>query len=126
MVNSLEKEIIRFENSYEKKGDCLLWGKYLDKDGYGSFYFRKKLRKAHRVAFFLKMGNIPDGMVIDHLCKNRNCVAVGHLRVVTRLQNTMENSRSVGAINKVRQIKQNVSFALSEIVEFLHLNTQPS
>ena len=38
-------------------------------------------------------------MVIDHVCKNRNCVEVTHLRLVTSKQNSLENSKSVGAIN---------------------------
>lgn len=102
MEHGTQEEVIRFTSKYKELKDCLIWQSPLDKDGYGSFYFRKKNRRAHRVSYFLHKGNIPDGMVIDHICKNRNCVAIGHLRLVTQLQNTMENSRSVGAINKMK------------------------
>ena len=95
-----QKVIDRFNNNFIIKGECKLWNKYLDKDGYGTFYFKQKVRKAHRVAYFMKNGSIPEGMVIDHTCKNRSCVNTKHLRVVTRTQNTMENSNSVGAVNK--------------------------
>jgi mRNA deadenylase 3'-5' endonuclease subunit Ccr4 len=98
-----QEEIIRFNDSYVQEGKCKLWKRYLDKDGYGFFYFRKKTRKAHRVAYFIANGAIPDGMVIDHLCKNRNCVAIEHLRCVTKGQNTLENSSSLGAMNKMKQ-----------------------
>lgn len=98
-----QKEKERFINSYTVSGDCYLWNKYLDKDGYGTFYFRKKSRKAHRVAVFMMQGTIPEKMVVDHICKNRSCVNVAHLRVITARQNTLENSKSVGAINKMKE-----------------------
>lgn len=89
----------RFESFTKKSGNCIVWKNYLDKDGYGFFYFKKKLRKAHRVSYYLSFGDIPKGMVIDHLCKNRSCVNPSHLRCVTKRQNVLENSNSVAAIN---------------------------
>jgi len=41
----------------------------------------------HRVAYELANGAIPDGLVIDHLCRNRRCCEVTHLEPVTRLEN---------------------------------------
>ena len=38
-------------------------------------------------------------MVIDHICKNRNCVNLKHLKLVTIKENVLENSNSIGAIN---------------------------
>lgn len=98
MVNEQQ----RFESFYKINGTCFEWQGYLDKDGYGTFYFRKKNRKAHRVAYFLKYGDIPKGMVIDHRCKNRKCVNAEHFKLVTKLENTLHNSLSVGAINKAK------------------------
>lgn len=98
-----QKEKERFTSFYKIVDGCFLWTNYLDKDGYGTFYFRKKLRRAHRVAVFISQGAIPDGMVVDHICKNRSCVNVAHLRVITKTQNTLENSKSVGAINKMKE-----------------------
>jgi len=100
MENYTQEELNRFNKYWIKFGNCKLWQNYLDKDGYGSFYFRKKLRRAHRVAYFFVNGPIPDGMVIDHICKNRNCVAIEHLRLITAKENNLDNSLSVGAINK--------------------------
>lgn len=102
MERATEKELLRFRSRYQATGDCLLWKGRLDKDGYGSFHFRKKPRRAHRVAFYLSQGDIPAGMVIDHICKNRHCVAISHLRVITQAQNTLENSNSLGAQNKMK------------------------
>jgi hypothetical protein len=89
----------RFNSFTKKIKECIVWTNYLDKDGYGSFYFNKKLRRAHRVGYYLAFGNIPKGMVIDHTCRNRACVNPSHLRCITKRQNSLENSNSVGAIN---------------------------
>jgi len=102
-----KQELERFNKTCKQKGDCSLWQNYLDRDGYGTFYFRKKPRRAHRVAYYFFHGDIPKGMVIDHICKNRNCVAITHLRMVTRRQNTLDNSLSVGAINSKKTCCKN-------------------
>jgi hypothetical protein len=99
MNNIAEKEIKRFNSFWENKNGCHLWKGYLDKDGYGTFYFRKKGRRAHRVAYYFVNGDIPDDMVVDHICRNRNCVNQEHLKLVTKRENNLNNSLSVGAVN---------------------------
>ena len=42
---------------------------------------------AHRAAWVHVHGQIPNGMTIDHLCKNRRCVNVDHLRMLTNYEN---------------------------------------
>lgn len=66
---------------------CWLWGGRLTSDGYGRFFVAKKLRGAHRVAYQLYVGPIPDGLVIDHKCRNRCCVNPDHLEPVTNEEN---------------------------------------
>lgn len=107
MVDILEKDKQRFNSKIIKKGDCLLWQGALDKDGYGNFYFKKKNRRVHRVAMYFAKGPIEDGLVVDHICKNRNCVAINHLRLITARQNTLENSNSVGARNSMKVFCKN-------------------
>lgn len=51
------------------------------------------MAKAHRVAFELIRGCIPNGLVLDHLCRNRGCVNPDHLEPVTFRENIM---RGVG------------------------------
>jgi hypothetical protein len=93
-----EKEIVRFNTKWVEGNRCYLWQGYLDRDGYGSFYFRKKLRRAHRVSYFMFVGDIPKGMVVDHICNNRNCVNPSHLRLLTPKENALD-SRSIPAQN---------------------------
>lgn len=54
---------------------------------------------AHRVAYELEYGPIPQGIEIDHTCFNRPCVRVAHLRPVTRKQN-QEHSQGAMANSK--------------------------
>jgi hypothetical protein len=49
---------------------------------------------AHRVSYVIHVGAIPDGFVIDHLCRNPGCVNPAHLEAVTHRENTL---RGVGA-----------------------------
>jgi hypothetical protein len=53
----------------------------------------------HRYIWERQNGLIPDGMVIDHICRNRACCNVDHLRVVSRAVNALENSISLPALN---------------------------
>ena len=67
---------------------CELWAGAMEKTGYGRRKVAGKMWMAHRYAYFLEHGDIPEGMVIDHLCFNRACVEVSHLRVLSREENS--------------------------------------
>lgn len=56
--------------------------------GYGRMSLHGKQYFAHRLSYELHVGSIPDGMEIDHLCRNRMCVNPSHLEVVTGRVNT--------------------------------------
>jgi hypothetical protein len=57
--------------------------------GYGVVGIKGKNVGVHRVVYELLIGNIPDGMHLDHLCRNPSCVNPAHLEVVTPRENTM-------------------------------------
>ena len=47
---------------------------------------------AHRAAWTAVHGQIPDGMTIDHLCRNRRCVNPDHLRMLSNFENARRTS----------------------------------
>jgi len=63
--------------------------------GYGRFLLDRKWRQAHRVAWRLSGGIIPDGMWILHSCDNPSCVNPRHLFLGTR-QDNMDDMKSKG------------------------------
>lgn len=66
---------------------CLVWVGAKGGGGYGNFWLSSKYLNAHRAAWILIRGPIPGGLVIDHLCRNRLCVNVEHMELVTCAEN---------------------------------------
>ena len=64
-------------------------------NGYHKIWVNKKMIRAHRWAWELINGTIQDGLVIDHICKNRACVAIDHLRMVTQKENILSGLHNI-------------------------------
>jgi len=81
--------------------ECWPWIGHRNSQGYGRFYRGEHdTVPAHRLAYELLVGPIADGLVIDHLCRNRACCNPAHMEPVTNGENvrrgigvTAENAR---------------------------------
>jgi hypothetical protein len=90
----------RFWAKVHKTDSCWVWQGGTTPAGYGLIYAPQgssRLKAAHRVAYELEIGPIPQGMEIDHICRRRNCVNPDHLRTATRSQNLQNTSRYVNS-----------------------------
>lgn len=82
--------IERFHQWYAvNEGGCWIWIKIVRADGYGSFPFNGRCVLAHRWSYEHFVGPIPDGLTLDHLCRNRACVNPNHLEPVTLRINSL-------------------------------------
>lgn len=69
---------------------CMEWTAYKDRHGYGKANLGGRkggVQFAHRISYTALMGEIPDGLVLDHLCRNTSCVRPTHLEVVPQMEN---------------------------------------
>lgn len=76
--------------SMEPMSGCWLWTG-ATRGGYGRIKMggrKGEFATAHRLSFELHRGPIPNGLVLDHLCRNRSCVNPHHLEPVTAEENT--------------------------------------
>ena len=77
---------VRFWSQVNKAGDCWEWTGSLRR-GYGRFKTGRTSVTAHRFSYEHMVGPIPEGLELDHLCRNTACVRPDHLEPVTRLVN---------------------------------------
>lgn len=72
--------------------DCWVWTGYLSPAGYAMVKAGDVRRAAHRVAYELLVGPIPEGLTLDHLCENPPCVNPAHLEPVTAGVNNLRGN----------------------------------
>lgn len=94
----------RFWAKVDKTEGCWLWTGSLLHNGYGSFGVDGQCRRAHRFAYELTVGPIPEGLHVDHTCRNRNCVRPDHMRLVTNKQNQENRSRRTNSRTGIRGV----------------------
>lgn len=89
------------------KNGCWQWLGSSQRDGYGHFTVERVTERwtktAHKVAYELLVGPVPNGLVLDHVkCHNKWCVNPSHLEPVTQLVNLLRSPQTVNSINKAK------------------------
>lgn len=78
----------REDRGYNHSLQCLVTTGYIDSKGYGRIRGHNgKTSRCHKVAWELYNGPVPEGLELDHLCKQRDCFEVEHLELVTHTEN---------------------------------------
>lgn len=89
----------RFWSKVEKTKSCWEWKNAKTTNGYGFFSINGKMAYAHRVAYELCKGKIPEELILDHLCRNKGCVNPDHLETVTLGENLRRADNQITTIN---------------------------
>lgn len=89
-----EPAAVRLRRRLEpNENGCLVWQGSVTTSGYGQLRGDDgRLVTAHRLAWVSEHGPIPDGLVLDHLCRTRLCCNVAHLEVVTQRENIVRGT----------------------------------
>ena len=91
---SLEGVGPRFWSKVKQTDGCWLWLGAKSPDGYGMLNVRDhRGTNAHRIAYALKVGDIPSGFSVLHSCDNRLCVRPDHLFLGTQLDNVKDMAK---------------------------------
>ena len=89
--------VARFTAKVKRTDGCWPWLGGITTSGYGRFWNGEREVAAHRFAYEIHNGLIPDGKELDHLCRNRACVNPSHLEPVDHRTNVLRGESHVAA-----------------------------
>lgn len=96
-----EMDLVFLRRSFWTKVDmadpegCWLWQQSTGSHGYGQTWDGITVRLAHRAAWELTNGRIPDDLTVDHVCRERRCCNPAHLRLLSNTENARLNGAAI-------------------------------
>lgn len=93
---------------------CWRWTRARTSAGYGHFSIRSVYYQAHRLAYILHVGPVPEELQLDHLCRNRACVNPDHLEPVTSVENIRRGAGTRLTPEKVAAIRRLIAAGASQ------------
>ena len=92
-IRNHHRRLSPVEYTVNQETGCWEWQRYVGPNGYGVAMGQVL---AHRHMYERLVGPIPDGLVLDHLCRVRHCVNPAHLEAVTQRENLLRGEGVVG------------------------------
>lgn len=119
-----------FTQRLTQNNECIEWTGGQNGNGYGRFWVAGEMIYTHRFAWERVNGPIPSELVIDHICHNRLCCNVDHLRLVTPRENTWNRSGPVGdtasGVRNVTRMRDGWQVNITKDGESLCFGTYPT
>jgi HNH endonuclease len=101
----------RFWARVDASGPCWTWTGGRTANGYGRFGITASNQElAHRFAWIILVGPIPEGLQLDHLCRVRLCVNPDHLEPVTPQENWLRSHTPVGRVSPLGECRRGHPF----------------
>jgi len=82
----------RLERNSQQEGECRVWVRSRNNQGYGRIKVEGRGVDAHRAAWIARHGYIPQGLCVLHRCDNPPCIRVDHLFIGTRGDNNRDRN----------------------------------
>lgn len=98
------------------RSGCIMWPGLVGMDGYGKRQFQGKTWRAHRFAWFLERGEIPEGMQVLHHCDVPLCVNVEHLFLGTNMDNVLDAMSKKRHCHGSRNGRAKLTYELVDII----------
>lgn len=115
----MNRKMEKLLNKIEKTPTCWNWlGTIRESNGYGRVEFQGRTQTAHRVIYELMIGEIPNGLELDHLCRNKRCVNPAHLEPVTKLENIKRSQE----FRKLKSVCKNGHLYDKSNISIIHRN----
>ena len=99
------------------EGGCIEFTGARNPKGYGQLRVGKTMQQAHRVAYALIYGEIPEGLEIRHTCDNPSCVNVAHLVLGNNQDNMNDRTIRFRAADRRGKLNPNVKISAEQAQE---------